>query len=228
MATTTIIIETTNDNTDVTETTISFEEIEHTTQLVKDGCVNYYAPIEIEHSGQLETLNITWNDCRTWHIGSERVTVYLCPADEATYRFLLGELRRKHRNGYRAVRCMVEGKLKPLIRCPESNKCSACPYGRKPEDREANIISWDGLIESGYEGEADNRMVEQLQAKLEYDEIRTLMDSENPIIAQVFEMKERDGFSVSEIADRLRIKPRNVYYYLDRAKAIGKKYNKEI
>ncbi len=227
MATTTIIIETTNDNTDVTETTISFEEIEHTTQLVKDGCVNYYAPIEIEHSGQLETLNITWNDCRTWHIGSERVTVYLCPADEATYRFLLGELRRKHRNGYRAVRCMVEGKLKPLIRCPESNKCSACPYGRKPEDREANIISWDGLIESGYEGEADNRMVEQLQAKLEYDEIRTLMDSENPIIAQVFEMKERDGFSVSEIADRLRIKPRNVYYYLDRAKAIGKKYNKE-
>lgn len=227
MATTTIIIETTNDNTDVTETTISFEEIEHTTQLVKGGCVNYYAPIEIEHSGQLETLNITWNDCRTWHIGSERVTVYLCPADEATYRFLLGELRRKHRNGYRAVRCMVEGKLKPLIRCPESNKCSACPYGRKPEDREANIISWDGLIESGYEGEADNRMVEQLQAKLEYDEIRTLMDSENPIIAQVFEMKERDGFSVSEIADRLRIKPRNVYYYLDRAKAIGKKYNKE-
>ena len=71
-------------------------------------------------------------------------------------------------------------------------------------------------------------MVEQLQAKLEYDEIRTLMDSKNPIIAQVFEMKERDGFSVSEIADRLRIKPRNVYYYLDRAKAIGKKYNKEI
>ena len=228
MATTTIIIETTNDNTNVTETTISFEEIEQATQFVKDGCVNYYAPIEIEHSGQLETLNITWNDCRTWHIGSERVTVYLCPADEATYRFLLGELRRKHRNGYRAVRCMVEGKLKPLIRCPESNKCSACPYGRKPEDREANIISWDGLIESGYEGEADNRMVEQLQAKLEYDEIRTLMDSENPIIAQVFEMKERDGFSVSEIADRLHIKPRNVYYYLDRAKAIGKKYNKEI
>lgn len=228
MATTTIIIETTNDNTDVTETTISFEEIEQATQFVKDGCVNYYAPIEIEHSGQLETLNITWNDCRTWHIGSERVTVYLCPADEATYRFLLGELRRKHRNGYRAVRCMVEGKLKPLIRCPESNKCSACPYGRKPEDREANIISWDGLIESGYEGEADNRMVEQLQAKLEYDEIRTLMDSKNPIIAQVFEMKERDGFSVSEIADRLHIKPRNVYYYLDRAKAIGKKYNKEI
>ena len=227
MATTTIIIETTNDNTDVTETTISFEEIEQATQFVKDGCVNYYAPIEIEHSGQLETLNITWNDCRTWHIGSERVTVYLCPADEATYRFLLGELRRKHRNGYRAVRCMVEGKLKPLIRCPESNKCSACPYGRKPEDREANIISWDGLIESGYEGEADNRMVEQLQAKLEYDEIHTLMDSENPIIAQVFEMKERDGFSVSEIADRLHIKPRNVYYYLDRAKAIGKKYNKE-
>lgn len=70
-------------------------------------------------------------------------------------------------------------------------------------------------------------MAEQLQAKLEYEEIRSLMDSENPIIAQVFEMKERDRYSVSEIADTLHIKPRNVYYYLSRAKAIGKKYNKE-
>ena len=112
--------------------------------------------------------------------------------------------------------------------CPECNRCSECPYPEYRDKHKANSISWDGLIESGYEGEADNCMVEQLQAKLEYDEIHTLMDSENPIIAQVFEMKERDGFSVSEIADRLHIKPRNVYYYLDRAKAIGKKYNKEI
>lgn len=204
------------------------EEARTLENLRKNGIEIYAAPIEIEHKEQLETLGITQQECRTWYIGSEKVIVHLTPADKGTYHFLLDELRTRHRKEYRSRRCQIPGKNKPLIMCPECNRCSECPYPEYRDKHKANSISWDGLIESGYEGEADNCMVEQLQAKLEYDEIHTLMDSENPIIAQVFEMKERDGFSVSEIADRLHIKPRNVYYYLDRAKAIGKKYNKEI
>ena len=204
------------------------EEAQTLENLRKNGIEIYAAPIEIEHKEQLETLGITKQECRTWYIGSEKVIVHLTPADKGTYHFLLDELRTRHRKKYRSRRCQIPGKNKPLIMCPECNRCSECPYPEYRDKHKANSISWDGLIESGYEGEADNCMVEQLQAKLEYDEIHTLMDSENPIIAQVFEMKERDGFSVSEIADRLHIKPRNVYYYLDRAKAIGKKYNKEI
>lgn len=204
------------------------EEARTLENLRKNGIEIYAAPIEIEHKEQLETLSITQQECRTWYIGNEKVIVHLTPADKGTYHFLLDELRTRHRKEYRSRRCQIPGKNKPLIMCPECNRCSECPYPEYRDKHKANSISWDGLIESGYEGEADNCMVEQLQAKLEYDEIHTLMDSENPIIAQVFEMKERDGFSVSEIADRLHIKPRNVYYYLDRAKAIGKKYNKEI
>ena len=204
------------------------EEAQTLENLRKNGIEIYAAPIEIEHKEQLETLSITQQECRTWYIGSEKVIVHLTPADKGTYHFLLDELRTRHRKEYRSRRCQIPGKNKPLIMCPECNRCSECPYPEYRDKHKVNSISWDGLIESGYEGEADNCMVEQLQAKLEYDEIHTLMDSENPIIAQVFEMKERDGFSVSEIADRLHIKPRNVYYYLDRAKAIGKKYNKEI
>ena len=204
------------------------EEAQTLENLRKNGIEIYAAPIEIEHKEQLETLSITQLECRTWYIGNEKVIVHLTPADKGTYHFLLDELRTRHRKEYRSRRCQIPGKNKPLIMCPECNRCSECPYPEYRDKHNANSISWDGLIESGYEGEADNCMVEQLQAKLEYDEIRTLMDSKNPIIAQVFEMKERDGFSVSEIADRLHIKPRNVYYYLDRAKAIGKKYNKEI
>ena len=203
------------------------EEARTLENLRKNGIEIYAAPIEIEHKEQLETLGITQQECRTWYIGNEKVIVHLTPADKGTYHFLLDELRTRHRKEYRSRRCQIPGKNKPLIMCPECNRCSECPYPEYRDKHKANSISWDGLIESGYEGEADNCMVEQLQAKLEYDEIHTLMDSENPIIAQVFEMKERDGFSVSEIADRLHIKPRNVYYYLDRAKAIGKKYNKE-
>lgn len=203
------------------------EEARTLENLRKNGIEIYAAPIEIEHKEQLETLGITQQECRTWYIGSEKVIVHLTPADKGTYHFLLDELRTRHRKEYRSRRCQIPGKNKPLIMCPECNRCSECPYPEYRDKHKANSISWDGLIESGYEGEADNRMVEQLQAKLEYEEIRSLMDSENPIIAQVFEMKERDGYSVNEIADKLRIKTRNVYYYLSRAKAIGKKYNKE-
>lgn len=53
------------------------------------------------------------------------------------------------------------------------------------------------------------------------------MDAENPIIAVIFEMKERDGYSVAEISEQTGVTKRNVYYYLDRAKAIGQKYNRD-
>lgn len=197
-------------------------------ELKKRGVEVYAAPVEIEHSYQLENLGITWEQCRTWHIGSEKVIVRLTPADEATYHFLLAELLSKHRTAYRERRCQIPGKNNPLIMCPECNRCSECPYPEYRDKHKANSISWEHFVEIGYENEADNRMVEQLQAKLEYDEIRSLMIAENSLIALAFEMKECDGFSVNEIADKLHIKPRNVYYYLSRAKAIGKKYNKEI
>lgn len=202
-------------------------EAETLSALEKSGREIFAAPIEIEHREQLETLGITWNQCRTWRIGSEKVTVHLTPADEHTYRFLLGELRTKHRNAYRERRCKVPGKRPgTLVRCPECNRCAQCPFPEYRDQHEPDIISRDVMLEPGIEA-GDNRMMEQLQAKLEYEDIKKLMDKENPIIAQVFEAKTVGGLSAEEIADTLGIKKRNVYYYLDRARSIGQKYNAE-
>ena len=105
-------------------------------------------------------------------------------------------------------------------------------YGRNPEERDPNLVSWDELIDAGWEAEqedkcsveGDTRIVDQIQSKLEYAEIRKLMETENPIIPVIFEMKELDGLSASEISARTGVTKRNVYYYLDRAKEIGKSY----
>lgn len=215
-------------------------EAETLSALVKSGKAVYAAPVEIEKNKedrqrQFESLNITQEDCKTWRIGSEKVIVHLTPADEETYMFLLNDLRTKHRNGFRHVRCQVPGVLKPLITCPDTNSCAKCPYGRKPEDRDPNLVSWDALNDAGWEAEeqddcsveGDTRLIEQLHAKWEYEEIRKLMDAENPIIAVIFEMKERDGYSVAEISEQTGVTKRNVYYYLDRARAIGQKYNRD-
>ena len=203
------------------------EELQTLTRLIHSGTPVFLAPIEIENEDQFESLHITQEHCRTWRIGSEKVLVHLTPTDEPTYRYLLNDLRAKHRQGYRSVRCMIPGAKKPLIRCPDTNKCSACPFGRKPEDRDPNTISWDELADSGVELEGHDRTVERLHAKLEYDEIRQQMIAEDPKIALAFEMKERDGMSVAEIAKALGGTDRQVYYLLQKARSIGAAYKKD-
>lgn len=211
---------------DYTENTERFtpEELQTLTRLIHSGTPVFLAPIEIENEDQFEALHITQEHCRTWSIGSEKVLVHLTPTDEPTYRYLLNELRSKHRQGYRSVRCMIPGKQKVLIRCPDTNKCSACPFGRKPEDRDPNVISWDELADAGVEPEGHDRTVERLHAKLEYDEIRRRMIAEDPKIALAFEMKERDGMGVAEIANALGVTDRQVYYLLQKARSIGTAY----
>ena len=196
------------------------------------GIEVYAAPIEIEkkaedRQAQFESLGITQADCKTWRIGSEKVIVHLTPAPKHVYDFMLNELRAKHRDEYRNRRCQVPGKRKgTLIMCPECNRCCECPFPEYRDQHKARIVSRDEMLESGYEGEADTRMIEQLDAKLQYEEIREIMNKENPLITQVFEKKERDGLSNKEIAAKLGITKRQTYYLYSKALAIGQKYNR--
>ena len=195
--------------------------------LKRRGVRVFAAPIEIEHKEQLETLGISWNQCQTWCIGNEKVIVHITPSDENCYRFLLNELRAKHRKRYRSDRCKIPGTLKPLIACPESNHCSNCPYPEYRDQRKPNMISWDEFAETGYAGEyVDNWPLEKVDTKIEYEEIRDLLDEMNPIISEILEMKVRDECSVQEIADALKVSKRNVYFNLERARTIGQKRNR--
>ena len=198
--------------------TLTSDEVRTLNELRNQGKEVYAAPIEIEHGDQLESLGISWSQCRTWYIGNERITVHLTPSDEETYRFLLGELRVRHRDDYRNSRCMVPGKYR-LIHCPECNSCRRCPFPEYRDQRQPTVISWDEGIEC-----ESRRTAELYEAKVQYDEIRELMIREDPLIAQVFEMKEGTGMSVKEIADRLGLSTRQVYYYLQKAQDIGRKY----
>lgn len=208
------------------------EEARTLAELNANGIEVYAAPIVIEkdieaRKMQFESLGISHEDCKTWRIGNEDVIVHLTPAPKHIYDFLLTELRATHRDAYREHRCQIPGKRKgTLIMCPEYNRCAECPFPEYRDQHKARIVSRDEMLESGYEGEVDTRMVRQLDAKLQYDEIRELMDKENPLIAQVFEMKERDGLSNEEIAAELGITKRQTYYLYTKALDFGQKYNR--
>ena len=182
----------------------------------------WWAPVEIEHADQLETLNATKEDCKTWRIGTEKIIVYLVPSNKATYDFLLGELRKKHRNGYRSVRCKIPGTQKPLIICPDTNKCANCPYGRRPADRDPNEISWEELTDSGYEITTYDSTSNQALAKAELNSLLDKMVEEDPKIEIVFKMRRLMGFDALEIAALLGLSEAKVYRLLRRADAISK------
>lgn len=132
-------------------------------------------------------------------------------------------LDTQHSRGCASVRCMIPGKRKAFIKCPDTVSCATCPYKGK---KQAPIISWDGLVETGYEPVGSAPVDEQVGAKMEYECIKAMMDSEDTRIARAFEMKELQGYSVTEIAKELEISQPRVYQLIARAKTIGMEYRK--
>ena len=64
----------------------------------------------------------------------------------------------------------------------------------------------------------------QVEAKLLYESIKAVMDTEDTRIAKALEMKVLLGFSVKEIAAELGVSEPRTYQLLSRGKEIGKEY----
>ena len=208
---------------------LTLKEAETLAELEKNGIEVFAAPVEIEDNSesrerQFASMGIGWADCKTWRIGSKPVTVHLVPADEATYKMLLNDLRKRHRDEYRQKRCPIPGKLKPTIPCPECNKCSECPYPEYRDQHKGNTLSWDELIESGYEVPQEDPGMQQVETRMELDAVCKIIKAENPKFLAAIVLKEYHGLSVKEIAKRMNDTERNVYFYISEAKRIGRKF----
>ena len=204
-------------------------EFKHGTSIGANGEILYDYPIEIKDQADMNNYGITDEDCRFLNFnGSQKMRVYFYKTPDRAFAESQWEyINNLHSSGYFSVRCMVPGKRKAFIKCRDTNKCSACPYGRTPETKQAPVISWDGLLETGWEPDASESVEHQVMAKLEYQAIRTLMDAEDPRIALAFEAKVLYGDSVKEIAVDLGVSEPRVYQLINRAKAIGKQYRKD-
>ena len=204
-------------------------EFKHGTSIGANGEILYDCPIEIKDQADLNNYGITDEDCRFLNFnGSQKMRVYFYKTPDRAFAESQWEyINNLHSSGYFSVRCMVPGKRKAFVKCRDTNKCSACPYGRTPETKQAPVISWDGLLETGWEPDVSESVEHQVMAKLEYQAIRTLMDAEDPRIALAFEAKVLYGDSVKEIAVDLDVSEPRVYQLINRAKAIGKQYRKD-
>ena len=204
-------------------------EFKHGTSIGANGEILYDCPIEIKDKADLDNYNIGWDDCRFLNFnGSQKMRVYFYKTPDQAFAESQWEyINTLHSSGYFSVRCMVPGKRKAFVRCRDTNRCAECPYGRTPETKQIPVVSWDGLLDTGWEPTPAESVEHQVMAKLEYQAIRALMDAEDPRIAIAFEAKELYGDSVKKIAADLGVSEPRVYQLLNRAKAIGRQFRED-
>ena len=211
-----------NKDREITWENLTPEELETLSRLVSSGKTVFAAPIEIESDEQLESLGITRAQCRTWHVGSVSVTVHLTPADEETYDFLLEDIRQKYRHASRRNRCLIPGTQQPLIMCPECNKCAECPF---PDYRglfTAAPLSLDVLVDSGCDVPSTASGFDQLENRDELYAVCRKIRAVNPKYLRAIVLRDYYGLSVKEVAEEMQETVRNVYFYIDQARKIGR------
>lgn len=116
---------------------------------------------------------------------------------------------------------MVIGKRGKPIRCDERNKCRECPFGRKPEDREHQVVSWNEMVDKGYDPAAHDSTSEPALSRITYQEMRAEWNAADPRLTRAFEMSE-SGYEIKDIMAELNLSQRRVYQLIKKAKEMAK------
>lgn len=87
-----------------------------------------------------------------------------------------------------------------------------------------NDLSWEALIESGYEESIEDPAMHQLEVKMELEDVCKMIDAKNPLYTKAIVLSEYYDLSVSQIAREMNESEENIRFYLNEAKKIGKEY----
>lgn len=203
----------------------------HRTTVGSAGEILYDAPIEIHDRQDLDNYHITWEECITIRIGGcDSRTVYIIQTpNRALADYLWHELNNDHARKARQNRCMIPGKQSMMNRCPTSNSCTNCPYGKEEERKQAGTISWDLMTEEAYEKEwtddnAEGPCERTGSFLLLLDELQEELDRTDPRLMAALKMKELAGYSAAEIAAALECSEPRVYQLLKKAKEIAREF----
>lgn len=198
-------------------------EFKHRTSIGQNGEILYDCPIEIKDDEDLNNFGITWKDCRTLNFhGSESKTVYFYKTENrALAEYLWNYIDTQHSSRYRNSRCLIPGKRKAWIKCPDTNSCANCP---RRNNRKPHVVSRDALIEDGYEPAIEESVEESVCAKMELTELKRRMDRVDVRLYQAISLKEQYGLSVKDIAGKMGISEPRVYQLLAQVKEIAAAY----
>ena len=137
------------------------------------------------------------------------------------------KINSEHSQENRMKRCLVPGKRRPLIPCPECNSCAKCPYPEYRDKHEMQEVVFDDEIKVQRTRSTESPDYHKLEVKWKIQGACKMMDEQNPLFAKAIILKEYNGYTVPEIAEILHCTEYDVRYYLRRAIEIGKAFKKE-
>lgn len=202
----------------------------HQTITGPNGETFFFAPVRVRNEDDLKTFRVEKDARWTLPFGKShdkiKVLYFLTESEEMSEDFWK-KLNTEHSQEYRKRRCLVPGKQKPLIPCPDCNSCKKCPYPEYRDKHEMREIVYDEEIKVQRTRSTESPDFHKLEVKWKIQGACKKMDEQNPLFAKAIILKEYCGYSVKEISTMLHCTEYDVRYYLRRATEIGKEYKKE-
>jgi hypothetical protein len=143
---------------------------------------------------------------RKWRIGNRLVDVVLVPGTKAQYDAVMSSYSAEFKAKDRDKRCEISNGKGKLIRCPESNKCSQCPYAISLDKRNFGTLTYSCLAAENEE------MNFEAAAPPTYGAADIYLDMLKELISHVQKIDPNygkilqllsDGFSHREIGDKI-------------------------
>jgi hypothetical protein len=175
----------------------------------------------IEEYGMI--VGVKKSQIRKWRIGNRIVDVVLVPGTKTQYDAVMSSYSAEFKAEDRDKRCEISNGKGKLIRCPESNKCSQCPYATSLDKKNFGTLTFSCLAA---ENEETNF---EAAAPPTYGAADIYLDILKELISHVQEIDPNygkilqllsDGFSHREIADEIGMGKSTVTDKVTKIKAI--------
>lgn len=163
----------------------------------------------IEEHGML--AGVRKSQIRKWRVGNRIVDVVLIPGTKEQYDAVMSSYSAEFKAEDRDKRCEISNGSGKLIRCPENNKCSQCPYAISLDKKNFGTLTFSCLAADNEDGEESDF---EPVAPATYGAADIYLGMLNELISRVQEIDPNygkilqllsDGFSHKEIADVIGI-----------------------
>ena len=202
----------------------------HQTVTGENGETLFFAPVRIRNESDLKTFMVDKTARWTLPFGHSalkyKVLYFMTESEEMSEDFWM-KINSEHSQENRMKRCLVPGKRRPLIPCPECNSCAKCPFPEYRDKHEMQEVVFDDEIKVQRTRSTESPDYHKLEVKWKIQGACKMMDEQNPLFAKAIILKEYNGYTVPEIAEILHCTEYDVRYYLRRAIEIGKEFKKD-
>ena len=185
----------------------------------------YAIPMEVTEE-TITDFGIDRKEVKTVKVRGRRFKCIFVPATKEQYLAYMQPLEAKWKQDEREGRCRVKGKSGKLVRCPESNKCENCKYGKTVVKEMNKPASMEFLVERNGDPSDDNFEDGVLYSVILKNLIQRLT-SINPLYGEIFQMMY-DQRTQKAMEEELGIPQRTLSDHIKKIRSILKPVAKEI